>query len=49
MTFLQAISGLALLVLLIFAIGGAVDYIVNSVQIFRAALKRRRERNGNRH
>lgn len=43
--FLHALTNLALFVIVVFALLGARDYIVNSWTIFERALKRYRERN----
>lgn len=43
--FLNALANLALLIVVVFALLGARDYIVNSWIIFERALKRYRERN----
>jgi hypothetical protein len=42
---LQAVLNLAYLTIAIFALLGAIDFIKDSVVIFKEALRKRRERN----
>jgi hypothetical protein len=42
---LQAMLNLAYLIVVIFALLGAIDFIKDSVTIFKEALRKRRERN----
>jgi hypothetical protein len=42
---LQAILNIAYLVIAVFALLGAIDFIKESVTIFKEALRKRRERN----
>lgn len=43
--FLQALTNLALLIVVLFALLGAGDYIVNSWRLFEKALRAYRKRN----
>lgn len=45
MSLLQAILNMAYLIIAIFALLGAIDFIMNSLAIFKEALRKRRERN----
>ena len=45
MSLLQAVLNLVYLIIAIFALLGAIDFIKGSVVIFKEALRKRRERN----
>ena len=45
MSVLQAILNMAYLIIAIFALLGAIDFLTNSLTIFKEALRKRRERN----
>lgn len=45
MSVLQVVLSLAYLIITIFALIGAIDFIKDSVAIFKEALRKRRERN----
>ena len=45
MSLLQAVLNLAYLIIAIFAFLGAIDFMTDSVVIFKVALRKRRERN----
>jgi hypothetical protein len=45
MSVLQVVLNLAYLIIAIFALLGAIDFIKDSVVIFKEALRKRRERN----
>lgn len=45
MSMLQAVLNLAYLTIAIFALLGAIDFIKDSLVIFKEALRKRRERN----
>lgn len=45
MPVLQVVLSLAYLIIAIFALIGAIDFIKDSVAIFKEALRKRRERN----
>lgn len=46
MSVLQVVLNLAYLIIAIFALLGAIDFIKDSVAIFKEALRKRRERKG---
>lgn len=45
MSVLQVVLSLAYMIIAIFALLGAIDFIKDSVAIFKEALRKRRERN----
>jgi hypothetical protein len=45
MCVLQAILNMAYLIIAIFALLGAIDFMTDSLAIFKEALRKRRERN----
>jgi hypothetical protein len=45
MSVLQAILNMAYLIITVFALLGAIDFMKDSVTIFKEALRKRRERN----
>lgn len=45
MSLLQAILNMAYLIIAVFALLGAIDFMKDSVVIFKEALRKRRERN----
>lgn len=45
MPVLEAVLNLAYLIIVIFALLGAIDFIKDSLVIFKEALRKRRERN----
>jgi hypothetical protein len=45
MSVLQAIMNMAYLIIVVFALLGAIDFMKDSVTIFKEALRKRRERN----
>lgn len=45
MTLLQAILNMAYLIIAIFALLGAIDFMIDSLAIFKEALRKRRGRN----
>jgi hypothetical protein len=45
MSVLQAILNMAYLIIVVFALLGAIDFMKDSVTIFKEALRKRRERN----
>ena len=49
MSVLQAILNMAYLIIAIFALLGAIDFIKDSLVIFKEALRKRRERDNSKH